>query len=157
MKKVLILCLLILISCSKSDFEEDPREAYFREAIIGSWSINTITVDGQTFLYKHTENCEKDLFQFYNEEGKEFDFEETVVLNCSNCAPCATSGTNLKWELEGDIINLYFGDQLILNYKIIEVTENIFIYEVVIDYDNDGEKETLQIKADKYDPYNDFS
>lgn len=157
MKKIFfILMLLGCVSCSESE-DIDPREAYFLENIIGSWSYNTINVNGDNYLYQHTEGCIKDLFQFYNSEGKEFDFEERVVLNCSNCAECATSGTNLEWELKGDKIKLYFGEQLVLVYKIIEVNDIKFTYQVEIDYDNDGDKDLLEITGVRYDPYNEFN
>jgi hypothetical protein len=157
MKKVLFaLILLGCIACSESE-EVDPREAYFLESIIGSWAYDTVRVDGVTYLYQHTEGCVKDLFQFYNVEGKEFDFEEEVVLNCSNCAECALSQTGLEWKLKGDNIKLYFGSQLVLVYKIIEVDDTKFIYQVELDYDNDGDNDLLEITAVKYDPYDRFN
>ncbi|QNM85391.1 hypothetical protein H9W90_14565 [Polaribacter pectinis] len=164
MKRLLLstFILLIIISCSKNEELEgepeiiDPRESYFAEAIIGSWSINTVKVDGQIFLYPHTDSCKKDFFQFYNEQGKEFDFEETIVLNCDNCAPCATSTTNLRWELSGAIIKFYFGEQYVTKYKLIDVTETEFTYQLEIDYDNDGDLDVLEISAEYYDPYGNF-
>ena len=159
----LIYCVfaIAIFSCSASDDNEvdeetDPREAYFLEAIIGSWAYDTVKVNGQLFLYEHTEGCVKDLFQFYNTEGKFFDFEESVVMNCSNCAECATSGTNLKWELKGDEIGLFWGDQLVLVYKIIAVDEDKFIYEVEFDYDEDGNLDLLEFTNVPYDPYEVF-
>ena len=78
MRKVLILCsLILLLSCSIDDSDNDlPPDPYILEAIIGSWAYDQITVNSEVFLYQHTEGCNKDLFQFYNQEGKEFDFEE---------------------------------------------------------------------------------
>ena len=86
LKKIFFFYLIIaLVGCSSKDDadleETDPREAYFLEAIVGSWAYDTVKVNGQLFQYQHTEDCVKDLFQFYNTEGKEFDFEESVVLN----------------------------------------------------------------------------
>lgn len=156
MKKILIISLLLLISCSKSDDLEDEREAYFLEAIIGSWSYDLVKVNGETFKVPHTEGCERDYFQFYNQEGKIFEFEESVVLNCSNCAKCARSGTGLRWELKGDIIKMYFGEQFIVQYKILEVTETTFTYERELDIDEDGTMEIAEITAIAYDPFNDF-
>ncbi len=149
--------LIIFISCSKGDDESpDPLESYFLENIVGSWSYDTVKINGETFLYQHTENCERDLFQFYNSEGKEFDFEERVVLNCSNCADCAISQTGLEWELKGNKINLYFGEQLVLIYTIIEVTDLEFTYQVEVDYDEDGDEDLLEITGIRYDPYAEF-
>lgn len=156
MKNIFILCLLILVSCSKEDLD-DTREAYFKEAIIGSWSYDSLTVNGQTYSIQHTDGCTRDYFQFYNQEGKVFEFEEQIVLNCSNCAECATSGTGLRWELKGDVVNMYFGEQFVVRYKIIEITETTFTYERELDFDKDGEMEMVEITAIAYDPYNDFT
>jgi hypothetical protein len=152
MKKILFtVMLLVCVACSESE-DVDSREAYFLENIIGSWSYDTVKVNGETYLYQHTQGCIKDNFQFYNSEGKEFDFEEIVVLNCSNCADCATSSTNLEWELKRDKIKLYFGEQLVPVYKIIEVNDIKFTYQVEIDYDDDGDKDLLEITGVRYDP-----
>ena len=154
----LFILFFIFNSCSSSEPLEEinEQEEYFKKAIIGSWAYNTVKVDGVTYQYGHTKDCEKDYFQFYNEDGKEFDFQENVVLNCSNCAKCATSGTGLRWELKNNIINLYFGDQLVLVYKLLEVTDTTLTYQVTLDYDNDGQDDELEISAIYYDPYNDF-
>lgn len=160
MRKILLSCVLLgLISCSKSDDDvpTDPREAYFLETIIGSWSYDTIKVGGQTYSYQHTEGCERDLFQFYNSEGKEFDFEERVVTNCANCAECALTQTGLEWELKGNKINLYFGEQLVLVYTIIEVNETKFTYQIEVDYDEGGDKDLLEITGIRYDPFGEFN
>jgi len=158
MKKIFVVILALgLYACSKSDdTETDPREAFFLEAIIGSWSYDTIRVNGELFLVEHADGCDRDLFQFYNREGKEFEFEERVILNCDTCAQCATSSTNLEWDLSGDTIDLYFGDRLVLTYTILEVTESIFRYAVEADFDEDGTLDQLEISAISYDPYGDF-
>lgn len=80
-----------------------------------------------------------------------------MFLNCNNCAPCATSGTGLEWALNGDIINLYFGEQLVLKYKILEVNETTFTYLLEIDYDDDGSIDQLEITGISYDPYDEFN
>ncbi|WP_298238629.1 hypothetical protein [uncultured Algibacter sp.] len=149
------------LACSSSDDtsneqETDPREAYFLEAIIGSWAYDTVKINDQVFQYQHTDGCEKDLFQFYNSEGKEFDFEERVVTNCDICAECALSSTGLEWELNGDEISLYFGEVLVLIYKIIDVDSAKFIYQVEVDYDDDGDIDVLEFTGVPYDPYNEF-
>ena len=152
-----ILVAVITFSCSsKDDDTVDPLEAYYKEAILGSWAYDTVVVDGQTYLYDHVDNCTKDLFQFYNQPGKRFDFEETVILDCDNCAECASSSTNLRWELDGDIIKFYFGEPLVLIYKIIEVNETSFTYQVRFDYDDDGDEDLLEFTSVPYDPYNEF-
>ena len=157
MKKLLYLVLfsLILVSCSndESDVEPDP---YILDTIIGSWAYDTVTINSETFLYQHTDGCVKDLFQFYNEDGKEFDFEEDYVSNCSNCAECAITSTNLRWDLNGNSIDLYFGEQLITQLEILDVNENIIEYKRIFDFDNDGLDDEVIITGIPYDPYGEF-
>ena len=159
MKYKIILILFTLFVCCSDDNqieEVNEQEAFFKKAIIGSWAYDTVKVDGVTYKYGHTQDCEKDYFQFYNQEGKLFEFQEQVILNCANCAKCASSGTGLRWELNSDNINLYFGEQLVLVYKIIEVTETTLRYQVNLDFDEDGVEDELEISAVYYDPFNDF-
>ena len=158
MKKVFYLVLMIFIffACS-SDEDDNATESIYLTKIIGSWAYDTVKIDGVTYQYQHIENCEKDIFQFYNQEGKEFDFEELIILDCPNCAECATSGTNLKWELNDDVIKLYFGETLVLEYLILSVTNDSFTYQVYADTDNDGVEEEYEITGIRYDPYGDFN
>ncbi len=150
-----ILCIILIVSCSKDDNIESP-DPYILEAIIGSWAYDTVTINGDFYVYQHTEGCTKDLFQFYNEEGKEFDFEEDYISNCNNCAPCAISSTILKWELIGNKVNLYFGEQFITQYEILEVNQNIIRYKRYFDYDEDGNEDEIEITGIPYDPYLEF-
>lgn len=96
------------------------------------------------------------MFQFYNEEGKLFDFEESYVMNCSNCADCAKSTTNLKWELKGTVVELFFGEQMIAKYNILEVDETIIRYSREVDLNNDGVLEEVIVNGVYYDPYGNF-
>jgi|GEM_PF-1343852 len=149
--------LIILASCSSDDDGgKEAPDPYILEAIIGSWAYDTVTINGEFYTYGHTEGCVKDLFQFYNEEGKEFDFEEDYVSNCDICAECAITSTNLRWELIGDKIDLYFGEQLITQYEIIEVNNSLIRYKRFFDYDEDGEEDEIVITGIPYDPYDEF-
>ncbi len=147
-----------MFSCSKDDdsFVEEPPNEFILEAIIGSWSFDTVTVNGTQFDYPHTENCNNDYFQFYNEEGKVFEFEEMIILNCENCADCAVSQTLLRWQLNANRLKLFFGEQLVVTYTIIEVNEDELIYNFERDYDEDGDIDLIEVYAIPYDPNNDF-
>ncbi|MFV9549829.1 hypothetical protein [Algibacter sp. PT7-4] len=155
---VIFLLAIIIISCSSDDGSKSkPKpDPYILNAIIGSWAYNTVTINGEMYNYQHTEGCTKDLFQFYNEEGKIFEFEEDYVSNCDICAQCAISSTNLQWELYDNIIHLYFGDQFIEEYEILEVNSNIIRYKRIFDYDEDGIDDDIEISGVPYDPYNEF-
>lgn len=159
MKKKILLGLLVLTftSCSKDDDIKDlPPDSYILEAIIGSWAYDTVSINGTLFTYDHTDGCDKDLFQFYNQEGKEFDFEERVVSNCDICAECALTQTILEWDLQNNVIDLYFGNQLVSQLEIIEVNETFLRYKRVFDIDEDGVNDELVISAVHYDPYDEF-
>ena len=148
--------LIILASCSNDDDIDEAPDPYVLEAIIGSWAYDTVTVNGEFYMYQHTEGCVKDMFQFYNEEGKLFDFEEDYVSNCDICAECAISSTNLKWELIGKKIDLYFGEQLVAQYEILEVSDSFIKYKRFFDVDEDGNEDEVEITGVPYDPYDEF-
>ncbi|MCK0107957.1 hypothetical protein MWU58_01500 [Flavobacteriaceae bacterium S0825] len=150
------LMLIILTSCSKDDDIDKAPDPYILEAIIGSWAYDTVTINGEFYMYQHTEGCVKDMFQFYNEEGKLFDFEEDYVSNCDICAECAISSTNLKWELIGKKIDLYFGEQLVAQYEILEVSDSLIRYKRFFDVDEDGNEDEVEITGVPYDPYDEF-
>lgn len=158
MKKIIIVFLigLTIWSCANDDDQKEQPNPYILEAIIGSWAYNTVKINGDLYNYEHTEGCVKDLFQFYNEEGKPFEFEEAYVSNCEICADCATTSTNLKWELIGDKIDLYFGDQYITQYEILEVNSTLISYKRFYDADEDGIDDELIITGVPYDPYDEF-
>ncbi|GGI55912.1 hypothetical protein [Winogradskyella haliclonae] len=151
----LIIFLLTLVGCSSDDSNDTP-DPYILETIIGSWAYDTVTINGDFFLYQHTDGCVKDLFQFYNEEGKEFDFEEDYVSNCSNCAECALTSTNLKWDLRNNVIDLYFGEQLVTQLEVLEVNANLIEYKRIFDFDGDGVNDEVVITGIPYDPYDEF-
>jgi hypothetical protein len=159
MRRITVLTCLaaLLLGCSKDDGPTDlPPDPYILEAILGSWAYDTVTINGEFFLYEHTENCVKDLFQFYNEEGKAFEFEEEFVSNCANCAECAISATNLKWVLKGDVVDLFFGEQLITQLKILEVDDTLIRYSREFDIDNDDIVDEVIVTGIPYDPYDEF-
>lgn len=160
MKKPIVFFVLFVAlasACSKTDDESDPApDPQILSAIIGSWAYDTVTYDGITYSYEHTQDCTKDLFQFYNQEGKEFDFEEQYVSNCDNCAQCALTSTNLQWQLSGSTISLYFGDQFVAQLEILEVTEQIIRYKRRFDINQDGIDDDVEISGLPYDPYGNF-
>lgn len=145
-KYLIFLSVFALLGCSNDDdiVRPDP-DPFILQAIIGSWAYDTITINGEFFVYAHIVDCEKDSFQFYNEEGKEFDFEEDITLDCEFCAECARSTTNLKWDLYGDNIDLYFGEQLVTTLEILELDENIIRYRRFFDVDEDGSLDELEV------------
>ncbi len=154
MKKILFPFLLLLIfsSCSKKETEEEIVEKFAIETLVGSWAYDTVTVNSETGMYPHREDCYKDHFIIRHNEGNWNDFTETIYLDDN----CANQGTNLEWELKGDLFNLYWGEQLVITYKILSVTSNTLSFLYNVDIDNDGRKEEVTINAVKYDPFNNF-
>lgn len=152
MKKIIpVLALLILCNSCTAD-EEIKAPVFPIESFLGSWSYNTITIDGETAYYPHREQCHRDHFEIHHEEGKWNQFLENIYLNDD----CANQGTYLDWKINGDILNLYFGEQLVVTYKILSVTQNNLSLLYKVDVDNDGEKEDVIINAIYYDPFERF-
>ncbi len=155
MKKLLLPCflLLILAACSKEENEEEVVNNLFPiEDLVGSWAYDTVTFEGETGLYPHQEDCYKDHFIIRHNEGNWNDFTETIYLD----ANCANQGTNLEWELKEDILNLYFGDQLVVTYQILEVTPTTMSFRYMVDVDNDDHKDEVIINFVWYDPFDQF-
>ena len=155
MKRLLFSCflLLILTACSKEENEKEVENNLFPiEDLVGSWAYDTITYKGETGLYPHQEDCYKDHFIIRHNEGNWNDFTETIFLD----ANCANQGTNLEWELKGDVLNLYFGDQLVVTYQLLEVNPTTMSYRYMVDVDNDGRQDELIFNSVWYDPYDQF-
>ena len=156
MKKV-VLCVfaILVLSCSSDDdtaIVEDQNvvhPSFDVDKLIGAWVYKSIKVNGETFPYEHNPNCQKDVFGFYNQEGKYFDYEELTHVDEN----CATSGISLKWKVKKDIISLYFGEQLALSYQVLSVTNTRFVVLVSEDIDNDGKEDHIEITALREDPY----
>ena len=66
------------------------------------------------------------------------------------------NNTNLRWDLNGNSIDLYFGEQLITQLEILDVDENIIEYKRIFDFDNDGLDDEVIITGIPYDPYGEF-
>lgn len=113
MKKLsyLFLVLFLFNSCAKEDINAEPP--FPIESFIGSWAYDTVTVDGETRFYPHRSECYKDHFIFRHNEGQWNMYTETIYLDSN----CANQTANLEWQLTGDILRLYFGEQLVATIR----------------------------------------
>ncbi|HEA28616.1 MAG TPA: hypothetical protein ENH91_01240 [Leeuwenhoekiella sp.] len=155
MKKLFFLLMFILLtSCSKDDDEQDilPVEPFLDNQVLGGWAYDTFTINGQTLGYPHIEACDKDFFIFRNNEGQDHQYEERISSNSN----CAITQTFLRWEIKGKMLNLYFGDPLIISYEILSITKNTFTVLLKTDFDEDGMEDEVEIKAVRYDPFGEF-
>ncbi len=151
--KNLIRLIFLFILCNSCTADEEIRLPHFPiESFIGSWAYHTVTIDGETGYYPHRESCHKDHFQINHKEGQWNQYLETTYLNDD----CANSGIYLDWKINGDILSLYFGEQLVVTYKILSVTRNTFSMLYKVDVDEDGKKEDVIINAIWYDPFDRF-
>src|SRR5690606_34834531 len=140
---VLALCF-ISISCSSDDVDEDIIEPLFSDdEVIGSWAYDTYTINGDTYAYPHREGCFKDVFIFRNNEGQEHQYEEKIHAYSN----CGVSSTNLEWKIEGENLNLYYGEQLVITYEILSITKYTFTVLFITDFDEDGTEDEVEIKA----------
>lgn len=158
MKKILLLLLLGLVSCSKDEYTPVERgninyPSFDTSKMIGAWVYETMTFNGETFLYPHNPNCTKDVFGFFNTEGRRFLYDEIIHVNDE----CSVSQTNLEWKVNGDKLIFYFGEQLVLIYTVISIDDDYFIVRRIADFNNDGIEDTLEIKAKREDPFGWFN
>ncbi|MBU2526940.1 MAG: hypothetical protein KKC03_10115 [Bacteroidetes bacterium] len=56
-----------------------------------------------------------------------------------------------------DQIELYFGEEMVISYKVISLTNNRIIVETSTDFDENGSLDTVLIIAFRNDPYGWFS
>ena len=154
----LLSCFLILISCTPSDkssltFTDSlVPPTYDVDKLLNGWSYDTVTYNGTTYLYDHNENCNRDFFGFRNNEGQRYQYEEFYFTNTY----CTTNQTVLRWEPNGNHLNLYFGVPLVASYEVLSLTDTAFIFARDIDVTNDGVNEHVIITTIPYDPYNSF-
>ena len=82
-------------------------------------------------------------------EGKINDYEELVFIDEN----CASSGTGLNWFVNGNSIALYFGEQLALDYEVVILNRQRFTVRTIVDIDQNGTEEEVEISAYPYDPF----
>ena len=157
MKKsiLFIFVSLLLVACSgDDDGSGTPREiggivnaTFDTDKMIGTWTYETITLNGNESAYEHVADCPKDIFTFYNSPGRSFQYEEMVRINDQ----CGTQTTALKWEVNRDLINFYFGQQFIIAFRVLSITDTEFILSYRFDYDQDGDLDDVEIIGVKSD------
>ena len=138
----LAISLLILVtSCSK----DASGNLYSDSQILGAWSYTSVTINGEESIYIHKENCLKDYINFLNNEGQYHQFNEILHID----AECHINATNLDWRISGSKLILNFGNQKLV-YEIEELTTDSLRFSGNIDIDNNGTKEFIAYKFNKY-------
>ncbi|MFN7045238.1 MAG: lipocalin family protein [Flavobacterium sp.] len=151
MRKIIIcLFVLILFSCSNDDDKiENPIDnpSFSVDLLINRWKYDQVNINGQQYLYGHQPNCQKDEFTFANNEGQIRQYSDLIFINDI----CSSSSTVMEWKIKEDKISLYFGTQKIIDYKVISLTSNSFVYSYVYDVDNDNIDDNIIIFAVPYE------
>ena len=158
MTKLLIVCIsLIVLSCSSDDdsaqtlpTENIVNPAFDVDLMIGAWVYQSANVNGVVVPYVHNDNCEKDVFGFFNSDIRPFVYEELIH---GNNEECSGNQVVMEWKVNGDMLSLYFGEQLVLDYKVISLTTDTFTVETSRDFDNNGTNDVIEITATREDPY----
>lgn len=150
MKKYLIFFIVFLLSCSSDDSNignpiQNPE--FNVDLLIKRWSYNQVNINGQQYIYQHQPSCQKDEFTFANNETQIRQYSELIFINDI----CSTNGINMDWRVKNDIISLFFGSQKVIDFKVILVNENSFIYSYVYDIDNDNIDDNIIIYAIPYE------
>ncbi|NLP59361.1 lipocalin family protein [Lutibacter sp. B1] len=160
MRKLILIFLIsgIIFSCEKDDDNNSQEQAigniinpsFNVDLMIGAWVNETIIVNGnQEISYEHNPNCTKDVFGFFNTDIRPFTYEEIIHINND----CGTSQVILDWKVNENILSFYFGEQLVLEYEVLNITDTEFTVLTSDDYNNDGTIDTIQITAKREDPY----
>lgn len=136
-----ISLLIFIASCSK----ESTTNLYSDNQILGSWSYTSVTINGEESVYIHKENCLKDYITFLNNEGQYHQFNEILHFD----EECHINATNLDWRISGSELILNFGSQKFV-YEIEELTTDTLQFSGNIDIDNNGTKEFIAYKFNKY-------
>ena len=141
---------MILFSFSNDDDKiENPIDnpSFSVDLLINRWKYDQVNINGQQYLYGHQPNCQKDEFTFANNEGQIRQYSDLIFINDI----CSSSSTVMEWKIKEDKISLYFGTQKIIDYKVISLTSNSFVYSYVYDVDNDNIDDNIIIFAVPYE------
>lgn len=156
MKKIGLFTFFILIflSCTKDEkpIPEPEPLTYEPNLLLRGWSYETVLWNGTLYLYDHNPDCYSDFFGFRNNEGQQYQFEETYFTNTY----CSGNTTVLRWEPIGNHINFYFGTPKVDEYEVLTLTDKLFTFGFDRDIDKDGKKEHLIVNAIPYDPYHSY-
>ncbi|WP_340067228.1 lipocalin family protein [Ascidiimonas aurantiaca] len=149
-----VLISLLLVACSGDD-DGETREiggifnaTFDTDKMIGTWTYQTITLNGNESEYEHRSGCPKDIFAFFNSTEKPFEYEEIIYVNNE----CGARGISLKWEVNQGLINFYSAQRFIIAFQVVSITDSEFIFSYRFDYDEDGDLDEVEIVAVKNNP-----
>jgi hypothetical protein len=142
--------VLFLISCTSDDEnKENPIDnpSFSVDLMLNRWKYNQVNINGLQYLYGHQPNCQKDEFTFANNEGQIRQYSELIFVN----AICSSNSTIMEWKIKNDIISLYFGIEKVIDFKVISLTADSFVYSYIYDIDNDNVADNIIIFAVPYE------
>ena len=151
MKKIcFVLFIAVALSCSSDDNGPQPP-TFDVSKLLRGWAYDEIATDGLLLPYPHNPDCYMDYFGFRNSETQPYQFEEGIFTG----QDCSGTYTLLRWEPDGDHINLYF-NELVARIVILELTDTFFhgVYEA--DVDHDGDVDVQEFTGIPYDPFDSF-
>jgi len=145
-----IFISFLLLSCSNDDDNSsvDPihNPSFSVDFLLNRWSFDKVTLNGTSFEYQNQPNCLKDGFAFLNNPGQLRQYEEQIFIN----EDCSANNLNLEWKINEDTISFFFGTQFVLDYKVILLTQDKFVYSYYADINNDNIKDTVTVEAVPY-------
>lgn len=156
---LLLLCLLILTSCSKDDDEiSEPKEEFYKDVLTsatkqqlsGSWAIYEVAYEGKTAEVPVTyEECGRDFFQFTTTNVYR-DFYYTSSYECEK------NVQDLSYELNNGIITISDDWGSSEEMVITQLNSDKLVFKMKVDIDDDSELEVLSFLARRYSPPNDL-
>jgi hypothetical protein len=57
----------------------------------------------------------------------------------------------MEWKIKNDVISLYFGVEKVIEFKVISLTADSFVYSYTYDVDNDNIDDNIIIFAIPYE------
>ncbi|SCZ00231.1 hypothetical protein SAMN02927916_0008 [Flavobacterium anhuiense] len=148
--RFLTLLIVFFVSCSKDENPTPEPLTFDEKLLIKAWTYDTLEIQGTKYLYDHNPDCHKDYFVYKNNKEQVYQYDESFFKS----SICSGTHVSLTWEPKGNHISFYFGTAKVDEYKVISLTQNLFIFTMERDVDNDGKKESVTITAIPYDTFN---
>ena len=139
-----LLCFLLVcltLSCSNDDSGKKPP-AFDVDLLLGRWTYHLVMVNDEFQPYAHAPGCLSDYIEIRNSATQPYQFTEQAFEGPN----CSGVGTVLRWEADGDHLDLYFYDY-VGKFIIVTVSETELhgIYEA--DFNGDGQAERQEFIA----------
>lgn len=154
--KTLYLFFLLIIlnfsSCSSDDDNSNGSENFYANALksantsnlVGIWAIFELSYQGETFpVPNNNGDCGREFF-IYQETGI---YSQYTISEYSGCV---TEESNANWKLDQGIVTLSSGFNQFEEVVVVQLTQDLFVFKVKFDVDDDGVLDIITATAKPY-------